>query len=137
MNSFHKVELLHEGRVVCIRRSERPFESAAELRQERFRLVEQLNTLGRSGRGLLIDSRAAPHSTEASMKDEFERFRTEVARGYALVAILVRTKVGILQVRRLGAAQSAVVAFDDEAAAVNYLLGDAPRSSGPRSSGPR
>ena len=48
------------------------------------------------------------------------------------MAILVRTKVGILQVRRLGAPQSQVVAFDDEAVAINYLLGDGPRSSGPR-----
>jgi hypothetical protein len=132
MSPFHQVELLHDGRVVRVRRSERPFETAAELRQERFRLVEQLNSLGRIGRGLLIDSRAAPHSTEGDMKDEFERFRSEVARGFQRVAILVRTKVGILQVRRLGAPQSAIQAFDDEAVALEHLLGEPPRSSGTR-----
>lgn len=124
MSPFHDVDTLHDGRIVRIRRSERRFESASELRVERLRLREELDALGRAGRALLIDSRAAPHSTDDTMQDEFRRFREDVARGFAPIATLVRTKVAILQVQRLSAdAPTTVQPFNEEAAAIAYLLG--------------
>ena len=121
--------MLHEGRVIRVQRSERPYQSAADLNQERLLLGEALDKLGRTGRGLLIDSRVAPHSTDERLHEEFRRFRLEVARGFERVAALVRTKVGILQVNRLIAdSTSSVQPFDDEAAAIAYLLGQPPRS---------
>jgi hypothetical protein len=125
MGPFHEVDVLHDGRVVCVRRTPRQFESAEELRFERLRLVEQLNALGRRGRGLLIDSRTAPHSTESHLDEEFRRYRREVMLGFDRVAALVRTKVGILQVKRLCAGQAAAFqVFDDEAAAIASLLAE-------------
>src|SRR5688572_14608622 len=115
MSPFHQVDVLQDGRIVRVRRSERRFESASELRMERLRLREQLDRLGRAGRGLLIDSRAAPHSTDDTMQEEFKRFRDDIARGFAAIATLVRTKVAILQVQRLSAdAPTAVQPFNDE-----------------------
>jgi hypothetical protein len=130
MSPFHRVDVLHEGRVIRVQRSERPYQSAADLNQERLLLGEALDKLGRTGRGLLIDSRVAPHSTDERLHEEFRRFRLEVARGFDRVAALVRTKVAILQVNRLVAdSTSSVQPFDDEAAAIAYLLGQpAPRS---------
>jgi hypothetical protein len=126
MGPFHEVSVLHDGRVVCVRRTRRKFESDEELRYERSRLVEQLNAIGRHGRGLLIDSRAAPHSTEGRLDEEFRRYRREVMLGFDRVAALVRTKVGILQVNRLCAGQaSAFQVFDDEEQAIASLLRDA------------
>jgi hypothetical protein len=119
--------VLHDGRVVRVQRSERPYQSAADLNQERLLLGEALDKLGRAGKGLLIDSRIAPHSTDDRLHEEFRRFRLEVARGFDRVAALVRTKVGILQVNRLIAdSTSSVQPFDDEAAAIAYLLGQPP-----------
>lgn len=133
MTPFHQVEVIENSRIVLIRRSERRFESALELSQERVLIVERLNGIGRSGRALLIDSRVAPHSTDDNMQDEFKRFRLDVARGFERVATLVRTKVAILQVNRLCADQTVTVqAFNDEAQAIEYLLGElaiAPRRS--------
>jgi hypothetical protein len=127
MSPFHRVDVLHEGRIVRVQRSGRSYQSAAELNQERLLLGEALDKLGRSGRGLLIDSRVAPHSTDERLHEEFRRFRLEVARGFERVAALVRTKVGILQVNRLIAdSTSSVQPFDDEAAAIAYLLGQPP-----------
>lgn len=115
---------MHEGRIVRVQRSERPYQAAADLNQERLLLGEALDKLGREGRALLIDSRAAPPSTDERLGEEFRRFRVEVLRGFAPVAALVRTKVGILQVNRLVAATASTVqAFDHEAAAIAYLLG--------------
>ena len=57
MSPFHQVDVLHNGRIVCVRRSARAFEGAQELKLERSLLVEKLNSIGRAGRGLLIDSR--------------------------------------------------------------------------------
>lgn len=125
--------MLHDGRVVRVARSEVPYPSAAVLSQERLLLGEALDRLGRAGRGLLIDSRKAPSSTDDRLSDEFKRFRVDVSRGFDRVAALVRTKVGILQVNRLvNDSLTNVHAFDDEAAAIAYLLGTAvpaPRGS--------
>jgi hypothetical protein len=127
MSPFHRVELLQQGRIIRVQRSERPYQSAADLNQERLLLGEALDKLGRTGRGLLIDSRVAPHSTDDRLHEEFRRFRLEVARGFDRIAALVRTKVGILQVNRLIADSTASVQpFDDEAAAIAYLLGEPP-----------
>lgn len=127
MSPFHQVDVLHEGRIVRVRRSSRRFEGAQELSQERCLLRETLNGIGRAGRALLIDSRVAPNSTDDRLQEEFRRFRVEVARGFACVATLVRTKVGMLQVNRLSANQAvSVQAFDDEAAAIAHLLQQVP-----------
>ncbi len=127
MSPFHQVDVLHEGRIVRVRRSERRFETAFELGQERHLLVEALNHLGRAGRALLIDSRVAPNSTDERMQAEFRRFRADVVRGFDRVATVVRTKVGMLQVHRLCSDPAmAVVPFDDEADAIAYLLDQNP-----------
>jgi hypothetical protein len=127
MTPFHQIEVIENGRIVLIRRSERRFENARELSQERVLMVERLNGIGRAGRALLIDSRIAPSSTDDDMQDEFKRFRLDVARGFDRVATLVRTKVAILQVNRLCADQTVTVQpFNDEALAIEYLLGGLP-----------
>jgi len=132
LSPFHRVEELYDGRIVRVWRSSLAFQSALELHQERLLLVDALNRLGRAGRGLLVDSREAPHSTDERMEEEFRRFRLDVARGFDAVATVVRTKVGILQVRRLGTDQTSEVrAFDDESAAIAFLLG--PRAPAPPS----
>lgn len=131
MSPYHRVDVLHDGRVIRVRRSERPYVDAAELNQERLLLCDALDRLGRAGRGLLIDSRVAPHSTDDRLKEEFRRFRVDVSRGFDRVAALVRTKVGMLQVHRLvGDSSTNVQPFDDEATAIAYLLG-APSSAPP------
>jgi len=131
MTPFHQVDVLHNGRIVRVRRSERRFENAHELSQERLLLAEKLNGIGRAGRGLLIDSRVAPSSTDDQMQEEFRRFRLEVSRGFERVATLVRTKVAILQVNRLCADQTVTVhPFNDEPTAITYLLGEMPDTGG-------
>lgn len=123
MAPFHEVNVLQDGRIVRLWRSPRAFADATELRFERRRLMGELNAIGRAGRGLLIDSRLAPHSTEAQLEEEFTRYRREVMAGYERVASLVRTKVAILQVNRLLSGQaSEFQVFDDETEAIEYLL---------------
>jgi hypothetical protein len=127
MSPFHRVDVLCDGRVVRIVRSSQSFPSVDELQNERQLLGEALSRIGRAGRGLLVDSRQAPHSTDDRMAEEFRRFRLEIARGFDAVATVVRTKVGMLQVRRLGTdPTSAVQAFDEESAAIEYLLSKLP-----------
>jgi hypothetical protein len=133
MSPFHQVDLLHDGRIICVRRSARRFENPQELRLERSLLVKKLNGIGRTGRGLLIDSRIAPHSTDEKLQEEFRRFRVDVSRGFERVATVVRTKVAILQVNRLCADQALTVQpFDDEAAAISYLLSELPAARASR-----
>ena len=119
--------MLFEGRIVRIVRSPQAFLNVLELHHERLLLAEALNHLGRAGRGLLVDSREAPHTTDDRMQEEFRRFRLDVSRGFDAVAVLVRTKVGMLQVRRLGTQPSSEArAFDDENVAIAFLLEQVP-----------
>lgn len=121
--------MLYGGRIVRIVRSSRPFLSVLELHHERLLLAEALNHRGRGGRGLLVDSREAPHTTDDRMQEEFRRFRLDISRGFDAVAIVVRTKVGMLQVRRLGTQpNSEARAFDDENAATDFLLEQVPNA---------
>ena len=123
MSPFHRVDVLYAGRIVRLVRSSHAFQSVLELHHERLLLVEALNRLGRARRGLLVDSRDAPHTTDDRMQEEFRRFRLDVSRGFDAVAIVVRTKVGMLQVRRLGTQPSSEArAFDDENLAIEFLL---------------
>lgn len=127
MSEFHQVRVLHGGRIVRVWRSDRCFASADELLRERARLVAQLDAIGRCARALLIDSRLAPHSTETQWGEEFQRYRRDVLFGYQRVASLVRTKAAILQVNRLCRGQAtAFQVFNDEGAAVEYLLRGGP-----------
>lgn len=127
MSPFHTVDELYAGRIVRIVRSSRAFQSVLELHHERLLLGEVLSRRGRIGRGLLVDSREAPHTTDDRMQEEFRRFRLDVSRGFDAVAIVVRTKVGMLQVRRLGTQPSMEArAFDDENAAIEFLLAHVP-----------
>src|SRR3954471_16644319 len=53
MAPFHEISLLHDGLIVQLRRSAQRFEGAQELHQERLVLAGKLNSIGRTGRGLL------------------------------------------------------------------------------------
>jgi uncharacterized membrane-anchored protein len=120
---FHEIARV-EPTLVVVRRLAREFTSVAELDLERVRVASALNAVGRSGRGLLVDSRLAPTSTDTRMAAAFEKLRDELARGFERTAVLVSTKIGVLQAKRLTSTArvtGGVEVFDDEAAALQFL----------------
>lgn len=107
---------------VCVVRSACRFESEAQIRAERHSVGLALDGVGRGG-ALLIDSRLAPPSTDFELGVEFRALRREVERGFERVAVLVQTKLGILQATRLKEEDPSRVmrVFDDEQEALVFL----------------
>lgn len=113
---------LEEG-WVCVVRTARRFDDEHQVRAERYNVGQVLDAIGRGG-NLLVDSRLAPPSTDFELGVEFRALRREVERGFERVAVLVKTKLGILQANRLKEEDPARVmrVFDDEPEAIAFLL---------------
>ncbi|HEY6079171.1 MAG TPA: serine/threonine-protein kinase, partial [Polyangiaceae bacterium] len=109
---FHEVRLL-EPQIVLVRRSSRKFVDAAEVAEERRRVGAALDQLGRRGKRLLVDSRRAPLSTDELLTNAFMALREEIGRNFERTAVVVDTKIGILQANRLNRA----ITFDGAIAA--------------------
>jgi serine/threonine-protein kinase len=120
---FHEVMLL-ESHIVLVRRSARQFADEAEVAEERRRIGASLDPLGRQRKRLLVDSRRAPLSTDERLSAAFMALREEIGRGFERTAVVVGTKLGILQANRLNRATAldgALSAFESELEAIAFL----------------
>jgi serine/threonine protein kinase len=120
---FYEVTAL-DARIIRVRRTPREFSSASEIAAEQLRVGLALDRLGRVQKRLLVDSRHAPHSTDERLADAFLALRHEIGRGFERTAVLVASKVGILQATRLNNKMSlggAVATFDSEREALEFL----------------
>lgn len=120
---FHEVMLL-EPRIVLVRRSARQFVDEADVAEERQRIGAALDQLGRRRKRLLVDSRSAPLSTDDRLSAAFTALRAEIGRDFERTAVVVDTKIGILQANRLNrqtALDGALAAFGDESEALAFL----------------
>ena len=116
-------ELLAGG-VVVLRRTARPFSSATELLFEKQRVILELDGLGRAGKHLLVDVRSAPPLTNDQLSPAFASLRGGIRKGFGRVAVLTRTKVGILQAGRMRQQDGTrEQLFDRETDALAYLRG--------------
>ncbi len=120
---FHEVTLL-EPRVVLVRRSGRRFENETEVAEERRRIGAALDKLGRQRKRLLVDSRRAPLSGDDRLATAFMALREEIGRDFERTAVVVDTKIGILQANRLNretTVDGALAAFESESEALAFL----------------
>jgi serine/threonine-protein kinase len=120
---FHEVLLL-EPRVVLVRRSARQFIDETEVAEERRRIGAALDRLGRQRKRLLVDSRRAPLSTDDRLATAFMALREEIGRDFERTAVVVDTKIGILQANRLNretTVNGALAAFESESEALAFL----------------
>jgi hypothetical protein len=120
---FHEVQLL-ERRVVLVRRSARQFMDETEVAEERRRIGAALDRLGRQRKRLLVDSRRAPLSTDDRLASAFMALREEIGRDFERTAVVVDTKIGILQANRLNretTVNGALAAFESESEALAFL----------------
>ena len=109
-------------RIIILRRTHKRFDDAATVRQEQARLEAALDDLGRATHKLLIDVRRAPLQSSEHLSLAFLDLRNGVRRGFRTIAILTRTKVGLLQAQRLRNEEgSREGVFDQEAEAIEFL----------------
>lgn len=95
-----RVTLDDESSVICFERSEEPYASPADFLAIHAQAGRVLDHLGRDRHGLLVDMRRAPLNNDPEFERTAERGRAILVRGFARIAVLVRTAVGALQVKR-------------------------------------
>ncbi len=121
---YYRIERREDG-IVVVRRLTAPFDSAEELEREREGIRVVLDRQGRKHTPLLIDSRCAPTRTDFELKEPFRRLRREIQRGFSRVAVLVDSKLGVLQATRIAredAFPEPLRVYDNEEQALTALL---------------
>lgn len=119
----HYSVFMDSGFIRLVRSAAR-FESKAQVVDARLWVGRQLDAFGRIGRGILIDSRLAPPSTDFEHGPEFFDLRRETERGFLRIAVVVQSKLGVLQAHRIAAQdKSGLVVFENESDAVEFIKG--------------
>ncbi len=109
-------------------RTEAAFRGIAECTLGFTRLETALR--GAPTNSLLIDARRAKGTQDPAIERVITDFNTRVLMRFTRVAALVQTSVGLLQSQRLVRAQAAAIRpFDDEGAAIAYLLAPAVKAT--------
>lgn len=121
-NPWMIVTLEHAERMVRIQRTSAPFtdEALATLKPVAESILPPAK---RQRLTLLFDTRLAPLMGDDDMERKLGAASAVLVAGFARSAVLVRTAVGKLQATRFSRANDRTThIFDDEAAAVSYLL---------------
>ena len=116
-DDYFRIERDDARRVVFVTRTEHRGD-AEGLLESMQRALLRTTGAGAKGYGLLIDSRLAVGRNEADFETQSSKIRQSLQDRYSRVAILVGTKVGELQARRMAAGDRnpAIVTTDyDEA----------------------
>jgi hypothetical protein len=136
---FHQLSQADGGAIIVLTRTGKRFEDAEQVELERMRLRHELHALGRAGKRLLIDSRAAPLSTDQQVGEAFGELRREIQRGFERIAVILGTKVGVLQAKRLassdltasGNRSGQLCVFETEEDAFKFLREKAAEAASP------
>lgn len=120
--SYFEVTRSPNGSGWLCRRTAKPFESAAAVREEIVRLEALMRPHATSDDALLIDLRAARGRNDGEMEAELAGLRRLFHRHFGFVGNLVNTAVGKLHLERL-ARQDGLdeQVFRDEARALAWL----------------
>jgi hypothetical protein len=137
---FHQLSQADAGAIIVLTRTNKRFQDKDEVELERKRLKRELDALGRAGKRLLIDSRAAPLSTDQQVGAAFGELRREIQRGFERIAVILETKVGVLQANRLASTDLAscgnttaqLCLFETEEDAFQFLRESAAAAASPR-----
>ena len=90
-----------DGLIVRIVRSSVPHPSPKVLEERYMQVALAVDRYGRSGRCLLVDTRDAQGQNAPEYADAFRRARIRNEAGFLRIAVLFRTAIGMLQLRRL------------------------------------
>lgn len=126
--STHLIVTREEGgRVIRARRTSSPFGSAADMYGVEAQFLRAVPMRERFGVSVLVDVRDAPMLANDGLELEAAKVIDAMASEFERSALLVRTAVGALQVRRIARTTPfRLELFEDEAAAIAYLTGSGP-----------
>jgi hypothetical protein len=124
-SDFFRIERLANPMVIRITRLATPFRDAEDVEKACRPLQDCLNLLGRARMRLLIDSREAVGNNDPASEANFAAHRKAMSAGFPRVAVLVKSTIGLLHVKRLLASDGTphIIVFNEEADAMAYLIG--------------
>ncbi len=109
-------------RVLRVIRNPVPYGSVSELVRVLDEIDHQLASVDRSSHALLLDMRNVQGRSEPEFEAAFRHWRLRLIRGFARVAVLLRTEVGAAQAQRyIQQDQLPTRVFLDEADALSWL----------------
>ncbi len=122
-NAHFQVWQTSHPRVLRVYRTYQPFATGEEMRTSFREVIATLDSIGREGRLLLLDTRDSPPRNEEAFEREFGELRRRVLHGFREVACVMASEVGRLHAKRLGEEDGIPMAvFTSEAEATDYLL---------------
>lgn len=122
-SEYWHLTLEHGGQIVRATRTSTAYQSIQAFLDDVDVIVPKLDAIGRAGRCLLTDIREGPGRNDEAFEQAIAKAVPGFSRGFRRDAVLVRTVVGSLQVKRYPGPQGKSLAvFLDEAAAVEWLL---------------
>jgi len=126
--SSHLIVIREEGgRVIRARRTSAPFGSATDMYAVQAQFLKVVPVRERFAIGVLVDVRDAPMLANDGLEIEAAKVIDAMASEFERSALLVRTAVGALQVRRIARTNPfRLELFEDEAMALAYLTGNGP-----------
>lgn len=121
--SYWELSMNRPRGVVVVRRTPVAVDSLEELAKQNEAIIGRLPRAD-DGLGIVVDVRAAPARNDVAFENTMRRFRAEVSRRFARVAVLLDSDRGVLQVNRLSRAEGAAhFATRNEAAAMKFAMG--------------
>jgi hypothetical protein len=100
-NACYRVEVVDHDRLFLVTRSSVPFTSAFHVDAMCSPVQRAMDDLGRAGRFVLVDSRAAPANNDPVYESWFDHHRKRMIEDFVRAAVVVRSIVGALHARRL------------------------------------
>lgn len=97
---FLRVELAYRGSLIRIVRTALAHPDVFTLRDSFAAAIAAIDRVGRRGRVLLFDSRAPLGRNDASFEQEMSALRPRIDRDFSRIAVLVRSAIGVLQIKR-------------------------------------
>jgi hypothetical protein len=113
-------------RVVRLRRSRIPFASIAEITAANDAVIQRILPRHRNA-GIVVDMRGAPSRNDPAFEAAMRGLRTTLETRFARTAVLLATRVGMLQVNRITREDgTSSFATTDEEAAERFARGEPP-----------
>lgn len=117
------ISLDHAKKLVRFTRTALGYRSAPELEADCVVNLQLLDSLDRKHLTLLIDLREAPPRNDDAFEQTMKDFRRNLCANFVRSAVLVRTAVGKLQVKRLAQHDRVeMLITQEELEALSYLL---------------
>jgi hypothetical protein len=131
---FYVVEVDGSGLIVRARRKDVDYPDVAAMESDLHAVCTVLDQVGRDRKKLLIDLRDGPRRNDPAFEEAMSRARPRLFRGFRGAAVLVKTAVGALQVKRhLREDGVGAEVFYEEQEALEYLRGQSVRGEAPPS----